>query len=609
LAVAAEDCSATANQYKEDPKLQGELRAAIDDKCVEYNFDTDEVAAEDCSATANQGWVLAGVTLTSLHDGKCLTYNATGGTAVMAECPESEDGLLENQTWAFSEEGNLQSQVDNKCVDYDSNLGTIKMSACETGKAEQRFYFEDLGIYFNAMTGVELAPDNTTATFENLHECRLECYSRMDCCGFTMLQSGQCSLKGGKCAPVEERTGAVSYMKTGDVSSLYTSQPGVLPDKEAGAKGSDGVLAGNDACVAACYKDKKCCGFADLGDGTCKVFTTCEPLKPSFGVTFKAKVSGEEVKTMTTISIATHGLAGAETMAVPWLALDAGVYKSTDGKMLQAGVTTVQNNGDSWVEVNFYTDFPSVPVLIAYSKSEHGQQTVRARTRNIGASKFELALELPASGTTAAEAATALEEVSWFAVEAGKGVLGGRKYFAEEVQSVDAESGKVEFPQSLFSAPPKILGSASSADGSSTVGLRLDSVSTESVEVRLQPDADGAAAPMGEAVAIFAFESPSMGGAPFAASPAGKPDPYADPAIEGAYNAPLVGEIVAPSSENTISGPMNDARLCLQTCIVEEDCHAVVVIPEGMCWLKGMATESSEAYPGARSYVKKSETA
>jgi len=478
----------------------------------------------------------------------------------------------------------------------------------------------------------------------------------------------------------------MSYMKTGDVSSLYTSQSGVVPDTEAqrriektftrtsnaAIKGHNNVrmpagsmtvdqckkacreadwgcksfdywkndarcdlsdknaadvgglktdyegnpydhysmdnLDASSSCMSACYKDKACCGFADPGDGTCQIFTTCQPLKPSFGVTFKAKVSGTEGESKTTISIKANNLAGAETMDVPWLAIDAGVYKTTEGKMIQAGVAAVQNEGGTWQEVSFYKDFPGVPVLIAYSTSQAGKVVVRARTRNVGASKFELSLELPTSGATAGEAETTLEEVSWFAIESGKGVIGGKKYVAEEVQSVDAESGKLEFPSDFFSAPPKVLAAASSADGSTTVGVRLASVSTESIELRLQPDADDAASPMGESVSVFALESPSMGGAAFGAIPAGKPEPTADPVIEGIYEAPLVGEIVAPASENTLKGPLDDARLCLHMCMVEEACHAVVAIPDGLCWLKSKAEgEEREAYPGAQSYVKKAQ--
>merc|ERR1719217_1191706 len=123
---------------------------------------------------------------------------------------------------------------------------------------------------------------------------------------------------------------------------------------------------------------------------------------------------------------------------------------------MQCGVADVQNSGGEWTEVLFNEDFPSDPVLIAYTMSRDGGTNIRARVKEVSSSSFKASLEIPGSS------------------------------------GVDAESGKFEFPKDYFTAPPKVLGAVASADGTNTAGVRLVELSTESAEIRIEADADNA---------------------------------------------------------------------------------------------------------------------
>jgi len=524
----------------------------------------------------------------------------------MSDCGEAEEGgPLENQSWAFTD-GQLQTKVDKTCMDYDAENGKVKMKPCEN-KLDQSFYFETLGNNYNTLADVEIGGDANLEEYDSLDTCRLECYSRPGCCGFTLRKNGKCVLKDAatKCAPVTERDGAKSFVKTGDVSNLYATKAGLSPDTERGAKVvSGGALTGKDACTSECYKDKDCCGFVELPDLTCKLFKECDPLEPAFGSTFFEKTSGEEEKTKMSIGIKCEGLSLSETADVPWFACDAGIYKTTEGKMMQCGVADVQNSGDTWTEVPFHEDFPGTPVLVAYTMTQEGGQSIRARVKGIAAGKFEASLELPTSGTGVQDASTGLEKMGWIAIESGKGIVGGKKYFAEEASGVDGESGKVEFPKDYFTAPPKIVAAVASVDGTSTVGVQMTEVSTEKVELRLAADKEDDT-PSAEKVGVLALESPSMAGAALSASLVARPKVE----MESDFEPPVLGKIIAPASDATLSGPFQDLGYCLTTCKAEEECCGVVTIPSGYCWLKSSHSDCSLAgastYPGAESYAKK----
>jgi len=555
----------------------------------------------DCTSEASQTWKIEGLSVISLHDNRCLTYNTTDSSVGMSDCPE--EAPMENQSWAWAD-GKLITKVDNKCFDYDSDKGKVKMKECED-KPDQKFYFENLGIYYNEIPDMEMAPDSTLVEYDNIHTCREECYSRMDCCGFTVKKNGKCALKNStsKCAPLEERDGANSYSKTGDVSNLYSATAGLQPDIANGAaKLSKGVLTGKEACMAECYKDKSCCGFVELPDGTCQTYKKCDPLEPAFGNSFNEKTTGETEKM--TVSLKCDGLAGPEVADVPWFACESGIYKTTEGKMMQCGAAEVQNTGGEWTEVTFHKDFPGAPVLMAYSMTRDGGSAIRARVKEISASKFSASLEMPGSSGVD-DSSTALEKIGWLAIEAGKGVIGGKKYVAEEVSGVDAESGKFEFPSNHFTAAPKILAGIASADGTSTVGLRLEEISTEAVEIRLESDKDDEV-PAPEKVGLFALEAPSMGGSTISASPLSKgPE---DNSVKDNFEAVIYGKIIAPSSDATMAGPFKDTKYCLKTCTEEDDCCGVITVPAGLCWLKSKKTgdcSQKSVYSGAESYKKK----
>jgi len=278
--------------------------------------------------------------------------------------------------------------------------------------------------------------------------------------------------------------------------------------------------------------------------------------------------------------------------------------------MMQCGVADVQNSGGEWTEVLFNEDFPSDPVLIAYTMSRDGGTNIRARVKEVSSSSFKASLEIPGSSGVD-DASTALEKIGWLAIESGQGVLGGKKYVAEDVSSVDAESGKFEFPKDYFTAPPKVLGAVASADGTNTAGVRLVELSTESAEIRIEADADNADPPAAEKVALLALESPSMGGVTVSASPLAK-GAEEDPVIKEDFEPVVVGKIMAPSSDATMSGPFKDTVYCLNTCAEEEDCCGVITVPAGLCWLKSKSVGNCGpmvVYTGAESYKKKAPAA
>merc|ERR1719183_2045628 len=110
------------------------LKSRYDDKCMDYNYNNDNVYMHPCHKGSNQQWYMEDEALKTKYGPKCLDYNYNNNNVYMHPCHSGA-----NQHWFFNGE-QLQTRYDNKCLDYNYNNGNIYMHPCHSGSNQQFYY-------------------------------------------------------------------------------------------------------------------------------------------------------------------------------------------------------------------------------------------------------------------------------------------------------------------------------------------------------------------------------------------------------------------------------------------------------------------------------------
>jgi DNA-binding beta-propeller fold protein YncE len=169
---------------------------------------------------------------------------------------------------------------------------------------------------------------------------------------------------------------------------------------------------------------------------------------------------------------------GTET--VSYLVVEAGAYVVPGGGTLVAGHSRGIDFENPRSEALPPGGFTAIPLVLAQVATADGARAVVPRLANVSTASFQLRIE----GEDALGNNLPIEDVHWIALEpaAIPGVLQ-----AALLPGVDESPDLVSYSQG-FPAPPHLLASIQTRNGSDTVGLRHSSATTSGVRFRVQEE-------------------------------------------------------------------------------------------------------------------------
>jgi hypothetical protein len=170
-----------------------------------------------------------------------------------------------------------------------------------------------------------------------------------------------------------------------------------------------------------------------------------------------------------------------------WMAWEAGIFYSDEGKMIQ--VDTVEVAGEAFAHVGFEENsFVHNDIAVLTQVQSFNDETfVKTRQQSADATGFSVRLE-EFEDPTLADHMHLEETVGWIAFESSSGHIGLTGFSAGNTQnSVRHESYAIAFDYP-FSQLPRFFGSIATFHGGDAAGLRTRSVTTELAEVFVQED-------------------------------------------------------------------------------------------------------------------------
>jgi len=172
--------------------------------------------------------------------------------------------------------------------------------------------------------------------------------------------------------------------------------------------------------------------------------------------------------------------------SLSYLVLEAGTWELDDGRILEVGtVDTNATTVSAWENIDFDTDFNTLPAIISQVQTKKGGQFVRTRQSAASVDGFKLAMEeeeaLKNSGHVE-------ERVGWLAIETGVGSWDGIDFQAAHTGArIDHIWDDISFSGDFESAP-NLLASVATFKGSDPVGLRYNNLGASGAQIKLEED-------------------------------------------------------------------------------------------------------------------------
>ncbi len=168
---------------------------------------------------------------------------------------------------------------------------------------------------------------------------------------------------------------------------------------------------------------------------------------------------------------------------IGFLAFEEGVIRNTSGTIIgEAGVIDVtQDSGGTWFTLDNFIGTYSDPVVIMTINSQNGSHAGHMRIKNVNDDYFKYQLE----EWDYLDGSHATESVSYLIVEKGVHSLEKGGVLQAQEQKLDHNWETVTFA-STHSATPVVLSQTQTTNGSASVTTRQQSISTNSVSVKLQ---------------------------------------------------------------------------------------------------------------------------
>jgi hypothetical protein len=196
------------------------------------------------------------------------------------------------------------------------------------------------------------------------------------------------------------------------------------------------------------------------------------------------------------------------TESLPWLVVESGRHNLADAQAsaLEAGKV---NATHVWTTVTFSEPFPVTPVVSTGVMSDNDPRAVVARVRNVTTTGFEVRVQEAEAdnGTHVAEL------VGWVALVPGVRDVAGMAFEANSLTNSVTHQFFPMYFSTPFSAPPIVLASLTSFNGSEPAGVRIkgpDAGGQLSVKVEEERSKDYEMNHEAETVSWFAFGEPGL---------------------------------------------------------------------------------------------------
>lgn len=188
------------------------------------------------------------------------------------------------------------------------------------------------------------------------------------------------------------------------------------------------------------------------------------------------------------------------TETINWLAIEEGIHTLPDGRIIEAGTTSVSSTGQNTGTTETFTaGFTDPPVVLTSVMSENDTTTVDSDPSNITASGFNITLQ----EEEAQDGVHAAETIGWIAIQAGGDATSGTAATHDGVnQNTDVLGLGTTFTNSV------VLGETQTLNGGDTATVVIDGQTNSTVGVFIEEEqsANGEVNHVNETVGIIAFE-------------------------------------------------------------------------------------------------------
>ena len=188
------------------------------------------------------------------------------------------------------------------------------------------------------------------------------------------------------------------------------------------------------------------------------------------------------------------------TETINWLAIEEGVHTLPDGRVIEAGTSSVSSSGrNTGINETFSAGFTDPPVVLTSVMSENDTTAVDSDPSNITSSGFRLTLQ----EEEAENGVHAAETIGWIAIQAGGDATSGTATTHNGVdENVDVLGLGATFTDSV------VLAETQTINGGDTATVVIDSQSNSDVGVFIEEEqsANNETGHVNETVGIIAFE-------------------------------------------------------------------------------------------------------
>jgi hypothetical protein len=200
---------------------------------------------------------------------------------------------------------------------------------------------------------------------------------------------------------------------------------------------------------------------------------------------------------------------------ISWLAVEEGVHTLPDGRLIEAGFSSVNH---SKTTTEFDAEFDTAPVVLTTVMSNNDTTTVDSDAVSVSAAEFKMRLQ----EEEAEDGRHAYETVGWIAIEPGGDAGSG---LATVQNDVDHDASTITFDEEFNDAV--VLADSQSVRGNNTATVSISSSDNASVDVfiREEQSQDSEVFHKEEAVGVVAFEAgliPCFAGDARIATPSGE---------------------------------------------------------------------------------------
>jgi RHS repeat-associated protein len=177
------------------------------------------------------------------------------------------------------------------------------------------------------------------------------------------------------------------------------------------------------------------------------------------------------------------------TETVSYIVLEEGQWELPNEDLLEVGtVSTSATRSASpaaWESVSFISSFTATPVILSQVQTYNDPHWVKTRQHNASSTGFSVALEEDQVQTLP----HGVERIGWLAIEPSRGEWGIHNY---EVYTTGVEVNSnwytQNFSPSLFTEPPRFVGTITTYIGWDTAYLRYQNLVSGSVQIKIEED-------------------------------------------------------------------------------------------------------------------------